>query len=966
MSVASAFIGRTAELDALHEALEAIERGRAHAVQVIGPAGIGKTRLLAELARLAEARGHAVLAGAGAELEQDLPFWVFVDALDEFVEALDPRTLERMDEQVRSELGQVLPALAGAGTAAADPRVHERYRTHRAVRELLERLAATRPLVLVLDDVHWADAASVDLIVALLHRLPAAGVLLAVAARPSRLPAPLASALDRAHRDRTLGRLELGALSPDEARALVGTGDEDLYAESGGNPFFLEQLARAPQRGAAEPGPGVELAGLRVPPLVAAALAEELAALPAPARAVLEAAAVAGDPFEIDLAVAAAGVAEPAVLDAVDELARTEFVRETDVPRRFRFRHPIVRRAVYERTPSGWRIGAHERIARALADRGATATAQAHHVERSARHGDPAAIATLREAAAESATRAPATAARWLGAALTLLPDDAPAGERVELLLARARALIATGQFVDGHDVLHAAARIVPADAVLLRARVDTMLARAEHLLGQHEPAHRRLLAALDALPADAAEHGVSLMVELAMDGMHRLNYAAMHEWGVRAAEAARALDDDALLAAALGSAARGAAFDGRTDESVHRRDSAAALIDALPDEVIGRRLDALGWLAGAELYMHEFTAAHAHAARAIAIGRATGQGQQFPLLSAIFGMTAYFQGRSMDVIDELDGAIEAARLTGNAQTLAWSLYPRAMAAIALGDLPTALSTAQEAVDRVDDGKPSHHFSHSAFALAEAHLQLGNARAAADLLERAGAGIDMPLAAPSFRAFFLEAYARAQLALGDGDAAARAAREAVACADASRLPLQQGAAGRAVAAVALAAGDAARAAAEAAAAAELLAAEGAALEAARALILLGRARAAAGERDAAGAALERAAATATACGAVRYRDEAERELRQLGRRIHRRSQAAGAGADGVGALTARELEIARAIVDRRTNRQIAEDLFLSPKTVETHVRNIFAKLGVDSRVEVARRVEQADRRAASA
>jgi DNA-binding NarL/FixJ family response regulator len=100
---------------------------------------------------------------------------------------------------------------------------------------------------------------------------------------------------------------------------------------------------------------------------------------------------------------------------------------------------------------------------------------------------------------------------------------------------------------------------------------------------------------------------------------------------------------------------------------------------------------------------------------------------------------------------------------------------------------------------------------------------------------------------------------------------------------------------------------------------------------------------------------------------VRYRDEAERELRQLGHRIHRRSQpAASPDGSGVETLTKRELEIARRIVDRQTNRQIAEDLFLSPKTVETHIRNIFAKLGADSRVEVARIVERADRLAASA
>jgi DNA-binding NarL/FixJ family response regulator len=136
---------------------------------------------------------------------------------------------------------------------------------------------------------------------------------------------------------------------------------------------------------------------------------------------------------------------------------------------------------------------------------------------------------------------------------------------------------------------------------------------------------------------------------------------------------------------------------------------------------------------------------------------------------------------------------------------------------------------------------------------------------------------------------------------------------------------------------------------------------GAPIEAALSRTLAGRARAAAGDRGQAKHELELAATALDSVGARRYRDAAERELRQLGQHIHRRSQPAAGDGAGVAALTHRELEIARRIVDRQTNRQIAEELFLSPKTVETHVRNIFAKLGAGSRVEVARIVERADR-----
>jgi DNA-binding NarL/FixJ family response regulator len=97
------------------------------------------------------------------------------------------------------------------------------------------------------------------------------------------------------------------------------------------------------------------------------------------------------------------------------------------------------------------------------------------------------------------------------------------------------------------------------------------------------------------------------------------------------------------------------------------------------------------------------------------------------------------------------------------------------------------------------------------------------------------------------------------------------------------------------------------------------------------------------------------------CGALRYRDQAERELRKLGHRIHRRTRPGAADTIGLESLTERERELARLVVDRKTNPEIASELFLSQKTVETHLRNIFRKVGVSSRVELARAVEHAER-----
>ncbi len=226
-------------------------RGRVRrAWSSVGEPGIGKTRLLAELAVRADARGCTVLTGSASELDRDLPFWVFVDALDEYVAGLDPQLVASLRDDVRVELAQVLPSLADHAADGGPVLQDERYRAHRAVRELLERLAVRRPLVLTLDDVHWADPASVELVAALLRSPPDAAFLLVVAGRPRQLPERLAAALHRAERQGGATRLELTGLAPEAAVEMLGeqVGRERadaLYADSGGNPFYLQQLARA-------------------------------------------------------------------------------------------------------------------------------------------------------------------------------------------------------------------------------------------------------------------------------------------------------------------------------------------------------------------------------------------------------------------------------------------------------------------------------------------------------------------------------------------------------------------------------------------------------------------------------------------------------------------------------------------------------------------------------------------------
>jgi DNA-binding CsgD family transcriptional regulator/tetratricopeptide (TPR) repeat protein len=962
-------VGRKDELGSLERILDELDQGRSGALALVGEPGIGKTRLLTELGARAESRGHLVLYGSASELERDLPFSVFVDALDEYLKGLDPKQVATLDEEVQAEVARVFPALSALGGGRSVALQQERFRTHRAVRALLEHLARTRPLVLALDDVHWADSASIELLGTLLHRPAGAAVLIALAIRPRQVPERLSAALVRAHRAAALTRVEVAALTRAEARELLGAAVDDaevavLFEESGGNPLYLQQLARSLER-AGRPRSSTDRSpiDIGIPAAVAASLSEELGLLSDQARRVLEGAAVAGDPFEPEMAADAAETSEVAALDAIDELLVRDLIRQTDVPRRFRFRHPLVRRAVYESTRAGWRLRAHERCAEALAAQGATATDRAHHIERSARRGDRTAVAVLREAGEAAARLAPVSAARWFGAALRLLPPSAPSEERVALLLARAGSHAATGEFAKSRVDLLAGLDTAMRGAPDWRVSVATACAAVEHLMGLQKEAHGHLASALADLGGAASAEAVALMIELSVDRFHAADFDSMHAWAERAVTAARPLGDHALLAAAVADRAWASAVAGDGEWAQQYCDEATELVDELADDVLARRLDALAHLATADLYVDRFPAAARHARRALEIGRATAQGDLFPLVVAMLGSSLWVQGRPREAERLFDGAVEAARLAGNAQSLARMLFNRSFACLVAGDLDEALATAEESYELEGRMEPTVLSAMSAAVYAAALLEAGQAGRSIEVIVAGAGGAEIRRLGGSWRARFLEVLTRALLATGRRTDAERSATAAKACADALGLPSADGMASLAAAALALDAGDHAIAAGRALAAAEAFESVSAAWDAARARELAGRALAHAGERAAAAHQLELAAAAFHAFEAIRYRDQAERELRKLGRHTHRRTRPGLANGSGLETLTERELQVARLVVDRKTNHEIAAELFLSQKTVETHLRNIFNKTGVGDRVALARAVERSDRTA---
>jgi DNA-binding NarL/FixJ family response regulator len=570
-----------------------------------------------------------------------------------------------------------------------------------------------------------------------------------------------------------------------------------------------------------------------------------------------------------------------------------------------------------------------------------------------------ASVAILRRAADEVAVKAPTSSVRWLTAALRVLPADAPVADRTALLTELAASQGVLGRFADAHDSLEECLQLTDPSVEISEVESVVRCAEMEQLLGRHAESRVRLERAYEGLRDRVSKAGVSLLVALTAASLYLSNQDRMLEWGRLAVEAAIGLGDPAYLGAALAAYAMGAAFAGQESLALEQHDRCAGLVDVMPDEIIVSRLDSLSHLTMAELYLDRHVLGCIHGERALELARATGQTRLLPTLTPILGMSLAMTGEMRRSAEVLDDAIEAARLVGDAQGLCMNLFNRELAAVMAGDIDTALGVGVESLElarTVDNGVIT------AFAgaiHAQTLFESGDADAALVLLLESVGGEEVPLLGGSWRAHFLELLTRCGLAVGDREMAVAAAARLRKQADEHGLGLTNLMAHRAEAHVALDEGraeDAVVAARAAVSTAEQIEAR---THGAVSKALLGQALVATGGRDQAIEQLEAAADDFETLGALRYRDQVEAELRRLGHTTTHRRSTPGQDTLGLASLTGRELEVAELVLDRRTNRQIAEELFLSTKTVETHMRNIFNKLGVSSRVEVARALVKA-------
>ncbi|HEX6714884.1 MAG TPA: AAA family ATPase [Thermoleophilaceae bacterium] len=966
---AGLLVGRARELAELEQTLDRVQSGTQWAIEIVGEPGIGKSTLIAELGRRAEARGFLMLDGRAAEFESDIPFGAIVDALNDYVGSLAPAVLRGLDADVVEELALILPSLSTLSGERARPRAEtERYRVHYAIRALLELLAKRQPVLLALDDVHWADAASFEVMAHLLRRFR--GPLLAAFAF-RHAPTRLVGALEATARAGFGSRLELAPLSAAEAAALLapdldGATRDALYRESGGNPFYLEQLARGPAGRSRAASARAELPGeaWAVPPGVVAAINQELTRLSGDRRRALDAAAVAGDSFDPWLVAAIAEQDEPAALAALDALLELGLVRPTAVPRSFRFRHPIVRRAVYDAMPGGWRVGAHARAVASLASVHASGSELAHHVARSASIGDEHAISLLVDAARAAEPRAPLTAGQWLLAAARLVPR-ADRERRVLLLGEAAASLTSGGGFGEALASLDEALSLAHADRSGVRADLIAKRAEARRRGGRPFDSRPELEQALESPAGREGPAGIAVRLELAMNRYWEGDFAEVHGLAADALASAQAGEDSLLicLSASLGSLA--SSYRNRADDAFAQFRNAQAAYSALPDERLAERVYLSHYITEAALRVEHADDALANVRRGFEVARMTGQDATSYSWSGLAVYALLLKGELHEAARVAADAIDPADLATDDWRTIWVLAADSLAGQWTGQRERALASAREMITRAERSHPRTCLIGLARVQLAAALSAAGDPAAA-LAELVGLDCDESRWLLDLNCGHgWEVLIRARLAAGDVSAAGDAAATAESRVDSTRLPQRTAALRNARASVLLASGDAKAAADTAEDAVQVAEQTRNPALTGRCLAQSGAAFAAAGQSDRGVGELERAERMLSTCGAVPEADAAARELRRLGRRVPRRARP-DRGA-GLAALSPREREVAEEVAAGKTNRNIAATLFLSEKTIESHLVRIYSKLDVHTRAAltgiVARQRAASDRAA---
>ncbi|WP_436533368.1 ATP-binding protein [Actinoplanes sp. HUAS TT8] len=890
-------LGRRPEQETLDGLLRAVRGGQSRALVLRGEAGCGKTALLDHL--VGQAGFARVLRASGVESESEMAY----SALQQLCAPL----LEHLDVLAEPQRA----ALSTAFGLAAGP-APERLLVGLAVLGLFAEAARARPLVCVVDDAQWVDDASALILGFVARRLSAESVALVFAARDSeRLAA--------------LPELPVAGLPHAEARALLDsvlTGPVDTHvrdrivAETRGNPLALRELPRG--LSPAELAFGFGTAGAT--PLtgrVEDGFQRRIAALPPPARTVLLAAAVepVGNPALLWRALQRLGLGP-------DAAAPAEADRLIEFGARVRFLHPLVRSAAWRAGPAAELRQVHAALAE-VTDPATDPDRRAWHRAHATAGTDAQVAAELENSAGRALARGGwAAAAAFLERAAELTPD---AARRGELLVSAATARADAGAYALVPRIL-AAAELTPM-APVARARAESLRARVTFMLHHGRAAGPPLLAAarrLRTLDPVAARDTFLMAVGAAF-------------W------AGRFGGDDLRVAA---SAAREGAPPGEDFPDLMLAGFVSWVLDGRTAAVpaLGRALDAMGsatdfqhvWLAAAAAHdLFRLDLAHRMTERAIHLARASGALALLPNALTIHAHSLIDEGRLTEAADLLTEVDTVIRETG---ATVYQLSHLLLAAHR-GPEPEVRELFEEKLR--DAAARGDGRLHTVTRRAQAILGngLGDFAAAADAAEDACAYGEMALGVWCLREL-VEAAVRGGRPELARDARARLAERTAATPTRSSRGFQ---------AVADAlAGPPAEAEARFREAVELLAIAETATMGHRARLLYGEWLREQGRLPEARVELKAAHDAFAGMGATFFAARAARELAAAGERV-----AAPAAAGEVG-LTSQEAAIAQLAVTGRTTSEIATALFLSPRTVEWHLGKVYAKLGINSRRELAR------------
>ena len=926
---------REAELGGLASVLAAARSGAGCLAVIEGPAGIGKSRLLAEARSMAAGRGLRVATARGLDLERDVPFGIVGDLLGPLLAAAPAAERGRLLD------GQA--ALAAALFDPAAPAVADPSALTRGLYWLTASLASSpagdgQPagLLLAVDDAQWADRPSLAFLVHLCARIEELPVAVVVATRTGE-PATDEQALswlrDRSDRwlmrPTVLSRGAIGELARTQMPAAEPSFIKACAEVTGGNPFLAWEVLRALRAdGVAPTARSVPAVRSLVPDSVLRSVLVRLARLGEPAEKLARAVAVLGDRAPMRLARQLAGLEAVPAEEAADRLAAANILA-ADEP--LRFTHPLIATAVHADIPAFARARAHRQAADLLTADGGPAESIAAQFLLTRPDGDQQAVRVLREAAGQALLRGdPSAAAHLLGRALAEPPAPSQQG-RVLLELANARI-----ELGDAGARQHIEAAIALLDRPAERVEALAALGRLHFNLGTHEAAARAMEEALGLLEPDSPALPALLVGYLTATTFRAGLYpqaSARLQPMIEAARTGQPPRDPGLLA----HLALRLAFTAEPAPRVRALAERATAGDPLVDPA------SLGILNGLVIQalccVDELDEAERISGLAIAAARRRGSMLSFSMASYHRAIGRYHRGELASALADIEQSLVATREGWTAGD-PWSGSLLVHIHLERGDLEAARAalamTADAAPGTLDLAIAWHARARLALAEGRPDTALGDAEAAGQLLG-AGFAIDHPGFVPWQRTAGLAALARGDTALARtraGELANRARWSGNARAMSLALRTQAAVSPPEQRRDLLAE------------AADVLAGSPSALERAHALVELGAARRAAGRPSDAQGPLREGLQLADGMGAAPLVQAARRELRALGLRPRR------AAVTGPDSLTPAERRVAEMAAAGLTNRQVAEALFVTVKTVETHLARGYHKLGITSRAEL--------------